>query len=210
MHYLKIVFGGILMIRTKNVSYQTKAGTRILDHTNWEWKYGQKIGLMGKSGAGKTTLAKILAGFLLPSSGEVIPPKERDGVASIQLIWQHPEQAVNPKWRVRKILEEAGEIDQGLLQQFNIPSEWLQRFPQQLSGGELQRICIVRCLMVNPSYIIADEMTSMLDPVSQAEIWKQFMHIVEANNTGLLVISHERKLLERITDHILDIEELQG
>ncbi len=164
----------------------------------------------GKSGAGKTTLAKILAGFLLPSSGEVIPPKERDGVASIQLIWQHPEQAVNPKWRVRKILEEAGEINQGLLQQFNIPSEWLQRFPQQLSGGELQRICIVRCLMVNPSYIIADEMTSMLDPVSQAEIWKQFMHIVEANNTGLLVISHERKLLERITDHILDIEELQG
>lgn len=76
-------------------------------------------------------------------------PLSQKGVCSVQLIYQHPEQAVNPRWRLRKVLEESGQIQEELLVSLGIEKEWLERYPRELSGGELQRFCVARALMTS-------------------------------------------------------------
>ncbi|SER48034.1 peptide/nickel transport system ATP-binding protein [Gracilibacillus ureilyticus] len=196
------------MLTAKNISYYVDKSTPLFRNLEFSINKGEIIGLMGRSGAGKTTFAKILAGYDVPDEGEVSIKQKKGEPHPVQLIWQHPEQAVNPKWRIEKVLREAGEPDSEIVELFGIEKEWLKRFPLQLSGGELQRVCIARCLLTNPNYIIADEMTTMLDPISQAAIWKAFIKIAKQRKIGLLVISHDRHLLERLCGKILTFDQI--
>lgn len=88
----------------------------------------------------------------------------------IQMIFQHPEKSVNPRWKMKRILEEAYTPSEDILDMLEIEADWMDRWPIELSGGELQRFCVARALSPETKFIIADEMTTMLDGITQAKI----------------------------------------
>ncbi|WP_249977049.1 ABC transporter ATP-binding protein [Vreelandella olivaria] len=162
---------------------------------------GQWLGLSGDSGAGKSTLGKLLAGQLRPWSGHITVdgiPLLPSGLGPVQWLPQAPELAVNPRWRVGKILNEAWSPPEALLQAFGIQPGWLKRFPQSLSGGELHRVCVLRALAPGVRYLIADEISTMLDPITQVELWTALQTYAESRQIGVLVISHDTALVERL------------
>lgn len=162
---------------------------------------GEILGLMAPSGYGKTTLGKLLAGYLQPSRGTVSVDGQalpNQGYCPVQLVFQNPELAINPRWRIRQILAESHPPDAHWLEAFGIHPGWLSRYPHELSGGELQRVAIARILNPATRYLIADEMTAMLDANTQALIWQGVLTFVQQQQVGLIVISHDEPLLKRI------------
>ena len=125
----------------------------------------------------------------------------------MQLIYQHPEKAINPRWRLRKVLEESGQLEESVLRAFGIEPAWLDRFPRELSGGELQRFCVARALMSGADYLICDEISTMLDVITQAQIWNVVLAEAEKRNMGLLAVTHNRHLAERIAHRVIDLTE---
>jgi len=167
---------------------------------------GEVLGLMAPSGYGKTTLGKLLAGYLSPAKGTVTVegrslPKR--GYCPVQLASQNPELSVNPRWRVHKLLQEGYPPDPAYIEALGIHPGWLSRYPHELSGGELQRIAIARTLNPSTQYLIADEMTAMLDANTQALIWQTILSLVSKQQVGLVVISHDAPLLQKLCDRIL-------
>lgn len=199
-----------MQLKANDISFKYKCGRYILNNINLSVESGEVVGLIAPSGVGKTTLAKIIAGFEKAESGKVLLDGEVcnfKGYNPIQLIFQHPEKAVNPKWKMKKILEEVGDFSEDLMNDMGIQSGWLNRWPSELSGGELQRFCVLRVLNENTKFIIADEMTTMLDTITQAQIWKTVLKYAKGHNIGVVVISHEKDLLDKICDRIVDLEE---
>ena len=169
---------------------------------------GQRLAVFAPSGFGKTTLAMLLAGYLEPVRGEVLLDGKqlpRKGICPVQLIFQHPEKAVNPRWKLKKVLEESGSLREEVLDAFGMEQAWLERFPRELSGGELQRFCVARALMSGADYLICDEISTMLDGITQAQIWKVIFKEAEKRNMGILTVTHNRYLAERTATGIIDL-----
>src|SRR5699024_9199509 len=100
---------------------------------------------------------------------------------------------------------EGWEPDKKVLDEFGIQQEWLTRWPNELSGGELQRFCVVRALGPDTRFLIADEMTTMLDAITQAQIWQAVLAIAKEREMGIIVVSHEAKLIERLCDRVISL-----
>ncbi|RKJ39313.1 ATP-binding cassette domain-containing protein [Acutalibacter sp. 1XD8-33] len=169
---------------------------------------GERLAVFAPSGYGKTTLAMLLAGYLEPINGQVLLdeiPLPKKGACPVQLICQHPEKAVNPRWRLRRVLEESGPLREDLLEALGIQRAWLARFPRELSGGELQRFCVARALTSGGDYLICDEISAMLDGITQAQIWNVVLEEAEKRSLGLIAITHNRRLAGRIASRILDL-----
>lgn len=170
---------------------------------------GEVVGLAGPSGSGKTTLARLLAGYEQPLEGHVWLDSRSwsaRGAHPVQMVLQHPERAVNPRWRMREVVHEAWRPSSADWARWGIDASWLERRSIELSGGELQRLCIVRALGPGTRFLIADEMTTMLDAVTQAGIWHAVLEEVRRRGIGLMVISHDQRLLARLCDRVLDWE----
>ena len=168
----------------------------------------ERVALCAPSGFGKTTLCRLLAGYERPRAGEVLvdgEPLPRRGACPVQMIWQHPEAAVDPRMRMGATLAEAGEVPGRLLDDLGIQKRWLSRYPHELSGGELQRFCIARALAANPRYLVADEVSTMLDAVTQAQIWRFLVAETQARGIGLVFVSHSHALTERIATRVVDL-----
>ncbi|MGD1930213.1 MAG: ABC transporter ATP-binding protein [Leptolyngbyaceae cyanobacterium] len=162
---------------------------------------GDVLGLMAPSGYGKTTLGKLLAGYLIPSQGRITldaQPLPSRGYCPVQIVFQNPELAVNPRWRIDRILREGHPPQLQYLDALGIHSSWMSRYPHELSGGELQRIAIARVLNRHTRYLIADEMTAMLDANTQALIWQVVSAFAQQSGVGIIAISHDQPLLNRI------------
>lgn len=198
-------------LEAKNISF--RYGPKeplILENISLSVERGERIALFAPSGFGKTTLVKLMSGYLEPTEGEILldgKPLPRNGVCPVQLIYQHPEKAMNPRWRLKKVLEESGELREDVLEAFGIEKAWLDRFPRELSGGELQRFCVARALMSGADFLICDEISTMLDVITQAQIWNVVLEEAKKRNMGIIAVTHNRHLAERISDRIYDLSE---
>lgn len=193
------------MLQAKTITYQYQYCPPVLENVDFTVHAGEIVGLFGPSGCGKSTLGFILAGFLTPQTGEVICqdlPLQQKGYCSVQMIYQHPEMAINPRWKIRKVLHEGNKEYKKYTGQFGIHPSWLDRYPHELSGGELQRIALVRAMTTDTKYIIADEITASLDAGTQALIWQNILPWAKENKVGILAISHNQNLLLKIADRI--------
>ena len=177
---------------------------------------GERVALCASSGTGKTTLCRLLAGYLQPSDGEVVVDGKplahfarTHAPLPVQLIWQHPEQAFDPRMRMVRSLAEAGDPEgrrgSMLRDRFGIRDEWFARLPHELSGGELMRFCLVRALLARPRYLICDESTAMLDAVTQAELWGVLIDLLAAEQMGLVFVSHSPTLVDRIATRCIEL-----
>ena len=174
-----------MKLEAKDLSFCYHKGNRqILNHVSLSFDSSERLGLAAPSGFGKTTFCKILAGY--------------EGYCPVQLIWQHPQEAVNPRRKMKTVLEEGDVLDEHLIRGLGIEKEWLERYPGELSGGELQRFCIARALGEKTRFLLADEITAMLDLITQSQIWNFLLEEVKKREIGLLVVSHSEPLLERI------------
>ena len=170
---------------------------------------GERLGIMAPSGFGKTTLCKVLAGYIKPLSGQVLldqkPLESYTGYCPVQMIWQHPDLAVNPRFRIKDILAEGGPVEERILKELGIQPEWMTRFCGELSGGELQRCCIARALGAGTRFLLADEITTMLDLVSQKQIWEFLLRETKRRDLGLLIVSHQQELLDELCTRQIDL-----
>lgn len=200
-----------MLLEAKDISFGYNRKNMIINHIDFGIDAGERVALIGPSGCGKSTLSQLLAGYLEPLSGQVLfedKPLLSEGYCPVQLIYQHPEKAINPRWKLGRTLTEAWVPNDSFLDDMGIEKEWLSRYPAELSGGEMQRFCIARALGPETKFIIADEMSTMLDVITQAQIWELMLNIVEKRNLGLLAITHSLELAERICSRVVHFEEL--
>lgn len=198
-----------MQLEAKNVSYRyNRREPFILENVSLRIEKGERVALFAPSGYGKTTLVKLMSGYLEPTEGEILldgKPLPAKGICPVQLIFQHPEMAINPRWRLKRVLEESGQLREDVLEAFGIERAWLDRFPRELSGGELQRFCVARALMSGADFLICDEISTMLDVITQAQIWNVVLEKAKKHNMGILAVTHNMHLAERAADRIYDL-----
>jgi peptide/nickel transport system ATP-binding protein len=198
-----------MLLEARKVSFRYGKGPCLLKDFSFAMEDRERVGLLGPSGCGKSTLSRLLAGYEQPLAGEVLldgRPLPKKGYCPVQLIYQHPEKAVNPRWKMKDTLNEAWTPGEDLLKAMGIEPDWLERWPNELSGGELQRFAIARALGPRTRFLIADEMSTMLDVITQAQIWNLLLEIIRDREIGLMLVTHSRSLAERICTRIFALD----
>lgn len=192
-----------MKLEIKNLSYQyTEKDRVILENFSFSMTNQERVGLVAPSGVGKTTLCKLIGGYLKPDQGEILldgkPISDYRGYCPVQMVWQQPELAVNPRLRMREVLAEGDDVEERIIRGLGIEPDWLNRFPAELSGGEMQRFSIARALGRRTRFLLADEISTMLDLITQSQIWHFLLNEVKEREIGLIAVSHSQPLLDRI------------
>ena len=200
-----------MILEAKKLSFRyEESGRKILDQFSLQVDSSERVGILAPSGFGKTTLCKILSGYEEPEEGTVLLDGKSlysyKDYCSVQMIWQHPEQAVNPRLRMRTVIEEGDQVDPKLIEKLGIEPDWLNRFPTELSGGELQRFCIARALGKRTRFLLADEISTMLDLITQSQIWHFLIEETERRGIGMIVVSHSPELVEKVCTRVVRME----
>ena len=200
-----------MILEAKNLSFRyEESGRKILDQFSLQVDSSERVGILAPSGFGKTTLCKILAGYEEPETGTVLMDGKSlysyKGYCPVQMIWQHPEQAVNPRLRMRNVFEEGDQVETELIKKLEIEPDWMNRFPTELSGGELQRFCIARALGKRTRFLLADEISTMLDLITQSQIWHFLMEETQRRGIGMIVVSHSPELVEKVCTRVVELK----
>lgn len=219
------------MLKAENISKSfidrsSGKSFRLLQDVSLEIAPGEAVALMGGSGSGKSTLARLLLRLLPCDAGKIyfrgteitkLSGKELAGFRrSVQFISQRPESFLDPRKTLGYSLREALEVfslpyaeEQALemLDLVKLNAKLLERYPHQVSGGEIQRICLVRALLLEPELLILDEPTSMLDISVQAQILHLLKDIRTQKQIAYLFISHDRLISEWLCDRVVRIEQ---
>jgi peptide/nickel transport system ATP-binding protein len=176
---------------------------RAVDHVSFEVAKGETLGLVGESGCGKSTVARLIAGLYTPSEGRIEFSGRR-----LQMIFQDPYASLNPRWRVRKIiaepmifLPEKKPVAEFLVQVGLSPDD-AERYPHEFSGGQRQRISIARALAGEPELLICDEPTSALDVSVQAQILNLMAALQERLGLTYVFISHNLAVVSLVADRV--------
>jgi len=200
---------------------------RALNRISFRIDYGESVGIVGKSGCGKTTLAKIVCRLLEPTEGEVLyrgenifrlkRQKLKGFRQKVQIVFQDPYASLDPKMTVGEILLEPLIIHNSVLKKYRMSRsrellkkvelryELMNKYPHQLSGGERQRVNIARALAIEPKLLICDEPVSSLDLVIQAQILKLLAKLRRENNLALLFISHDPYVIKAVAGRIISV-----
>lgn len=200
-----------MLLEAKKVSFRyDRKLPWVLHKLSFRVETGERVGVLAPSGYGKSTLAMLLSGYLVPTEGEILldgQPLPKKGFCPVQLIYQHPEKAINPRWHLKKVLEESCELREDVLASFGIEREWLERFPRELSGGELQRFCVARALMSEADFLICDEISTMLDVITQARIWNKILDEAQKRSMGIVAVTHNQELAKRVCTRVVSLTE---
>lgn len=192
----------MMMLEAKDISFGYKQGVTILKNFQLAMGNHERVGIVAPSGFGKTTLCQILSGYIKPKQGQVLLDGQdihkMKGYCPVQMIWQHPEKSVNPRLRMKDTIAEGDEIEDRIMDELGIERDWFNRFPGELSGGEVQRFCIARALGKRTKFLIADEISTMLDLITQSQIWSFLLKEVEKRNIGLIAVTHSNALMKHI------------
>ena len=214
------------MIKGKNLSKVFESGMFskrkfiAVDDVNIEIKEGETLCLIGESGSGKSTLGRMLLNLIEPTSGEVIfdnyniakmkQTELRKIRRYMQLIPQYPDSALNPRWTIKNSILEPLKIHklinkndgmeklEELIETVGLKKEHLNRYPHELSGGELQRAVIARAISLKPKFIVCDEPTSMLDVSVQASIINLLLNLQKKYNLSYLFITHDLEIANMV------------
>ena len=176
---------------------------RAVDRVSFEVTKGETLGLVGESGCGKSTVARLIVGLHAPSEGRVEFHGRR-----MQMIFQDPYASLNPRWRVRKIIEEPMRVLETrkevgeLLRQVGLSADDAERYPHEFSGGQRQRISIARALAGEPDLLICDEPTSALDVSVQAQILNLMAALQERLGLTYVFISHNLAVVSLVADRV--------
>jgi oligopeptide transport system ATP-binding protein len=185
-------------------------GLRAVDDVSISLEAGDHLAIIGESGCGKTTLAKMMMGLIRPDAGSI-----KAQAHSLQMVFQSPYQSLDPLWNVREILKEAlwrkralsaAEKDRKLEQMLaavGLLPQVLRRFPHEFSGGERQRIAIARALLADPQVLVLDEAVSALDTLAQKQIIDLLKKIKQDFNLTTIFISHNLRLVRDFSDKIV-------
>ncbi len=216
---------GKSIVEVKGVHASYGGTVKVLEDINLEVRPCRTVAVVGESGSGKSTLARVITGLLPPSDGSVIyegtalprsykdRPKEQ--LRNIQMIYQMPDVALNPRQKLRDVIgrplgfyfgltgKEREQRVKELLEMIELPSNYIDRFTPELSGGQKQRVCIARALAAEPAVIICDEVTSALDQLVAEEILKLLHRLQEELKITYLFITHDLATVKAIADEIV-------
>ncbi|OZI12649.1 ABC transporter ATP-binding protein [Bacillaceae bacterium SAS-127] len=182
----------------------------VLKDVSFSLQSKEIVGLIGESGSGKSTIAEIVMGIQHPTSGQVIWAEK----ATCQYVYQNPERSFNPFWTIEesllepfvlKKMERTEAIKQvhRLLEKVELPVRLLQHFPYECSGGQKQRAAIARALSCSPNLLIADEITSALDPDTEVTIIELLKSLQEEEQMSILYITHRILSMDQFADRLL-------
>ena len=199
-----------MRLEAVDISFRYDNGSRnVLNHVSLYLENGERLGLKAPSGFGKTTLCKILGGYEEPHNGQVLldgkPLSSYKGYCPVQMIWQHPELSVNPRIKMKEDIKEGDRVSQDIIQRLGIEEDWMDRYPGELSGGELQRFCIARALGRRTKILLADEISAMLDLITQSQMWNFLLEEAGGREIGMVVVSHSEELLDRVCTRIMEL-----
>ncbi|MCI7410478.1 dipeptide/oligopeptide/nickel ABC transporter ATP-binding protein [Helicobacter bilis] len=226
-----------MLLEVRNINhiftYNTffkKYTKQILNNVSFKMKQRENIALIGPSGCGKSTLAKIIAQLQKPQSGQILfngkvvnlenLQQKKEFYKQAQILFQDPLSSLNPRYNVLEHLQEplnhllniqskSAQLQKiyPILEQLDLPNSILYHYPAMLSGGQAQRVCIARMLLIKPLFVILDETTSGLDYELQEEIWNLFLNMQKIYNTTFLFITHDLILARKYCQRIILMEE---
>ncbi|AMQ08244.1 ABC transporter ATP-binding protein [Sporosarcina psychrophila] len=203
----------------KDGGFFIKSKTEVLSDISLQIKKGECLGLIGESGSGKSTLSKIILGLEKPGRGRVMIEGEpfsrwiKKNKGKMSVVFQDYTSSVNPQFTTRSIIAEPlialgdnKNLDERiaeLLSRVGLPLTMIHKYPHELSGGQLQRVCIARAIATKPKFIVLDEAISSLDVSSQAEILQLLRDIKDDMNMTYLFITHDLQVVANICNRIL-------
>lgn len=219
------------LLEVKDVSKSFSSGfwgkerTLAVDNVNLSVEEGKICGLIGSSGSGKTTLSRMIMGFLKPDSGDILyngsslldlkRAEWRSLRKDVQMIFQNPQKAFNPRFSIYECCaepirlfnlaanaQEERSMVYEMLDSVGVTREQMNKFPHEISGGQAQRVAIVRALVLQPKLLICDEPTSMLDVSVQAQIIDMLKRINRERDCAMLFISHDLDVVRHLCEDV--------
>lgn len=224
------------MLEVNNISHSftysnffKKKTLKILNNISFKIKQGENVALIGPSGCGKSTLAKIIAQLQKPTSGNIVfqnkpvilqnLTQRRNFYKHLQILFQDPLGSLNPRYNVLANLQEPlryllnicnleSQLQKiyPILERLSLSKNILYHYPAMLSGGQAQRVCIARMLLIQPKFVILDESTSGLDYELQEIVWNLFLEMQHTYNTTFLFITHDIILANKYCQKLLLME----
>lgn len=220
------IAGGVAMVKIESLSF-SYSDKVIFKDASLTIKDKKITALLAPSGEGKSTLAKLLTGCYKPNSGAIILDDKLISTSegynralglSIALVYQNPSSSLDPNQRVissiteliryHKICNRSEEklLIKKYIEELNLDEDILNHRPRQLSGGEAQRIALLKALLLKPRLLILDEATSMLDVSTQANVISLAIKAIKEINGSILLITHDKELASAISDEIYTIQ----
>ncbi|MBQ3437689.1 MAG: ABC transporter ATP-binding protein [Fusobacterium sp.] len=206
----------------KEKGFFKKSKKRVLTDVSFSLKKGECLGIIGESGSGKSTLGRIITGIEKPNSGIIkfngkdLSLKENKNLfKDMSIVFQDYTSSVNPQFNIAEIISEPLTLEKKLSEKeikkeletlvtnVGLPLEILNRYPNELSGGQLQRVCIARAISTKPKFLMLDEAVSSLDISTQVEVLDLLEELKQKYELSYIFVTHDLLTITYICDSVI-------